>query len=251
MAPPNPNPSSREIVEEAVHTAHIHIDNVMNQIQQQMDESFNRTNADLEQIQIRMDNKKQISDSRYENITSMLTKLASLKEKQQPATIHTTTSSLGITHAPLSIPMSTTHINYIFTNANATNGFPIFTHAHTPLTHSTTLSHIPPPPVATASMRSTAVGSVVEYQATFEKLGNQVVDLSQDTILNCFIFGLAHDIQNEITIYRPVSISQAIGIAKLIESKIIDAKPKFQKPFSRTLNCPPPITYSTTTYFYP
>lgn len=78
-------------------------------------------------------------------------------EKQQPATVHTTISSSGITHVPLSIPMSTTHINYIFTNANATNGFSIFTHAHTPLTHSTTLSHIPPPPVATAPMRNTSI----------------------------------------------------------------------------------------------
>lgn len=82
IVPPKPlNPSSREIVEEVVHTAHIHIDNAMNQTQQQMDERFDKTNVDLEQIQTIMDNEKKNSDSIYENIMGMLTKLAAQKEK--------------------------------------------------------------------------------------------------------------------------------------------------------------------------
>lgn len=48
---------------------------------------------------------------------------------------------------------------------------------------------------------------VVKYQARFEKLGNQVVGLSHEAILNCFIFGLVLDIQNELAIHKPVSIS--------------------------------------------
>ncbi|XP_058761394.1 uncharacterized protein LOC131634786 [Vicia villosa] len=75
---------------------------------------------------------------------------------------------------------------------------------------------------------------VVEYQAQFENLGNQVVGLSRDAILNCFISGLTPEIQSEIAIHKPVSISQAIGLAKLIESKIRNTKPKFNKPFTPT-----------------
>lgn len=60
-------------------------------------------------------------------------------------------------------------------------------------------------------------GSIIDYQASFEKLGNQVVGLSHEDILNCFISGLIPEIQNELAIHKPVSISQAIGLAKLIE----------------------------------
>ncbi|XP_058783052.1 uncharacterized protein LOC131657702 [Vicia villosa] len=75
-------------------------------------------------------------------------------------------------------------------------------------------------------------GSVVDYQTKFEKLGNQVVGLPPDAILNCFISGLSSDIRNEMAIHKPTSISQAIGLAKLIESKLKDSKPKFNKPFA-------------------
>lgn len=34
-------------------------------------------------------------------------------------------------------------------------------------------------------------GHVVDYQARFENLGNQVIGLPQDAIHNCFISGLA------------------------------------------------------------
>ncbi|XP_058783964.1 uncharacterized protein LOC131658715 [Vicia villosa] len=77
-------------------------------------------------------------------------------------------------------------------------------------------------------------GTVVEYQTKFEQLGNQVMGLSQDAILNCFISGRNAEIRNEISIQRPTNISQAIGLAKLIEAKIRDAKPKPFKPYSNT-----------------
>lgn len=38
--------------------------------------------------------------------------------------------------------------------------------------------------------------------------------------------------------HRPTLISQAIGLAKLIESKLKDSKPKFSKPFSNYNNKP-------------
>jgi len=73
-------------------------------------------------------------------------------------------------------------------------------------------------------------GSVSEYQTRFEKLSNCVIGLSSDTILNCFISSLQPEIRRELTILHPYSISQAIGLAKLIEDKIKDSKPKYPQP---------------------
>lgn len=54
--------------------------------------------------------------------------------------------------------------------------------------------------------------------------------MTQEVILNCFISGLALKIRNEMIIHTPISISRAIGLAKLIEAKLKDGKPKLQKP---------------------
>jgi len=80
-------------------------------------------------------------------------------------------------------------------------------------------------------------GIVVEYQAAFEKIGNKVMGLPAEAMLNCFISGLIPEIRNELVIQKPYNISQAIELAKLIESKIKDTKPKFHNPF--TPNTPP------------
>ncbi|XP_058766610.1 uncharacterized protein LOC131640216 [Vicia villosa] len=79
-------------------------------------------------------------------------------------------------------------------------------------------------------------GSVMDYQSKFEKLCNQVVGLPHDAVLNCFISGLKSEIKNEMAIHHPRTISQAIGLAKLIESKIQDTKPKIFKPYSNSSN---------------
>lgn len=74
-------------------------------------------------------------------------------------------------------------------------------------------------------------GSVADYQSSFEKLGNRVLGLPQEALLNCFISGLIPEIRHELAIQRPHSISQAIGLAKLIKAKIKDSKPKFNRPY--------------------
>ena len=55
--------------------------------------------------------------------------------------------------------------------------------------------------------------------------------LSVKTILNCFTLGLHPEIRRELAILNPYSISQVISLAKLIEDKIKDSKPK---PFHST-----------------
>jgi len=68
--------------------------------------------------------------------------------------------------------------------------------------------------------------SVIEYQGRFERLCNCVVGLTLETILNCFISGLNVEICRELTILNPYSIAQGIDLAKLIEDKLRDSKPK-------------------------
>lgn len=64
--------------------------------------------------------------------------------------------------------------------------------------------------------------SVAAYQAEFKKILNRVVGLAHEALLNCFISGPQLDIQQELAILRPHSLSQVMGLAKLIESKLND-----------------------------
>ncbi|KAL0444650.1 UNVERIFIED_CONTAM: hypothetical protein Slati_2187700 [Sesamum latifolium] len=63
-------------------------------------------------------------------------------------------------------------------------------------------------------------GSLQDYQLEFECLCNRVVGLSRDSILDCFLSRLRLNIQKELAILHPTSISQAIGLARLIDSKL-------------------------------
>ncbi|XP_057433508.1 uncharacterized protein LOC130726281 [Lotus japonicus] len=66
------------------------------------------------------------------------------------------------------------------------------------------------------------ISSMAEYQKRFEKICNQVFGLTLEIMLNCFLSGLHPDINKELSILRPYSVSQAIGLAKLVESKLKD-----------------------------
>ncbi|KAL0394891.1 UNVERIFIED_CONTAM: hypothetical protein Slati_4455300 [Sesamum latifolium] len=67
-------------------------------------------------------------------------------------------------------------------------------------------------------------GTVADYQAEFEHTCNCVVGLSPEAILNCFISGLRLDIQWELAVLQPSSLSQALGLARLVESKLGDTR---------------------------
>ncbi|CAL0328480.1 unnamed protein product [Lupinus luteus] len=64
------------------------------------------------------------------------------------------------------------------------------------------------------------IGTVAKYRKQFEKLSNRIWGLSHEIILNCFISGLIPKIRCELTILRPTSISDDLGLAKLVEAKI-------------------------------
>jgi len=63
-----------------------------------------------------------------------------------------------------------------------------------------------------------------EYQKVFEKLCNQIFGLTPEMILNCFISGLLPKIQRKMVVLQPSSITLAMGLARLLESKFQDSK---------------------------
>jgi len=51
-----------------------------------------------------------------------------------------------------------------------------------------------------------------------------VIGLPPEVLLNCFISGLIPEIRHELAVLKPSTITQAIGLAKLVEVKIKEAK---------------------------
>lgn len=88
--------------------------------------------------------------------------------------------------------------------------------------------------------------TVSDYQKEFERFYNQVIGLPHPAILDCFISRLKPVIQHELAILQPTTISQAIGYAKLVETKISASKAiSFSNPrpfFPRPSPQPPPHT---------
>ncbi|GJS51779.1 ty3-gypsy retrotransposon protein [Tanacetum coccineum] len=77
--------------------------------------------------------------------------------------------------------------------------------------------------------------SVTEYQRLFEKICYRVSSLAPSSILNCFISRLKYEIQRELKLLKPTTITEAIGQAKLIEDKLRDYKPVWQ-PYRPTIS---------------
>lgn len=82
-------------------------------------------------------------------------------------------------------------------------------------------------------------GTVVEYQSTFETISNRITTLPPDAILNCFLSGLKTHIKNELLTLQPTSITDAIDLAKLIETKNTENKNNFHQTYNQ--NQPPPL----------
>ncbi|KAL0405094.1 UNVERIFIED_CONTAM: hypothetical protein Slati_3823300 [Sesamum latifolium] len=81
-------------------------------------------------------------------------------------------------------------------------------------------------------------GLVAEFQVEFERVCNGVVVLPLEAILNCFLSGLHADIQRELAVLQPSSLSQAFGLARLVESKPLDGRPP-RLPLPAPLPSPP------------
>jgi len=65
--------------------------------------------------------------------------------------------------------------------------------------------------------------TVREYQTQFESLANRIVGLPPSFYLSCFISGLKPEIRREVQAFQPISLSQAIRLAKLQEEKFANS----------------------------
>ncbi|MCH95241.1 hypothetical protein A2U01_0016216, partial [Trifolium medium] len=82
--------------------------------------------------------------------------------------------------------------------------------------------------------------TVADYQRDFERLCNRVTGLPSVAIIDCFVSGLKPHINHELAIHQPHSISQAIGLAKLIESKFLATR-SLSSPFQKNPPPKPPL----------
>ncbi|XP_061341120.1 uncharacterized protein LOC133287507 [Gastrolobium bilobum] len=102
-------------------------------------------------------------------------------------------------------------------------------------------------------------GTVLEYQEQFEHLSNQVDGLSESFLVSCFISGLKKDIQHDVSAFRPSSLSHAMSLAKIHESKLLlktnppklhssypPLLPTLQSRFHQTTNTTKPFVPNTT-----
>ncbi|XP_028181354.1 uncharacterized protein LOC114368228 [Glycine soja] len=87
-----------------------------------------------------------------------------------------------------------------------------------------------------ALFKLTQRGTVNEYLTEFERLANSVIGLPPPFLLSYFVLGLAQDIRREVLALQPISLPQAMALAKLQEDKLRDRR---QAP-PRSHNTPSP-----------
>ncbi|OMO71659.1 hypothetical protein COLO4_28149 [Corchorus olitorius] len=82
----------------------------------------------------------------------------------------------------------------------------------------------------TALFKLRQAGTVAQYQQEFELLFNRVSALTDEHLLNLFISGLRHNIQQEVVILNPLSLTQAFALAKLQEVKLNENRGNYRVP---------------------
>ena len=100
-----------------------------------------------------------------------------------------------------------------------------------------------------ALFKLTQHGIVNDYLNEFEHLANRIVGLAPSFLLSCFIFGLSPDIHREVQALQPLSLPQAMALAKLHEDKIEDRHRDYRGKL--TTYVPSTTTNTTTTPLLP
>lgn len=72
---------------------------------------------------------------------------------------------------------------------------------------------------AEALTRLKQVTTIAVYQAEFEKLSQQVDNLPENYLVSCFISGLSDEIRLDVKVKQPRTLSDAIGVARLVEER--------------------------------
>ncbi|KAL5844111.1 hypothetical protein ACOSQ4_010069 [Xanthoceras sorbifolium] len=63
-----------------------------------------------------------------------------------------------------------------------------------------------------------------DYQHQFEHLANKIPWVPEHALVSYFVSGLRHDLRKEIQVYKPQSLIQAMGLARLYDDKVTDSK---------------------------
>lgn len=86
---------------------------------------------------------------------------------------------------------------------------------------------------------------VSEYLTAFERLANRTMGIAPSLLLRCFIFGLVPELRREVHVLRPISLPQAIELARLQGDKMLDHCRGTRAPTSSPNPFPFPTTPST------
>ncbi|XP_061370707.1 uncharacterized protein LOC133313358 [Gastrolobium bilobum] len=73
--------------------------------------------------------------------------------------------------------------------------------------------------------------SIRDYQSQFEVLANRCIGLPHPYLLSCFISGLKPELRREVQALQPMTLPQAIGLARLQEDKLNDQRSQSRSKF--------------------
>nr|GFA11546.1 transposon Ty3-G Gag-Pol polyprotein [Tanacetum cinerariifolium] len=96
---------------------------------------------------------------------------------------------------------------------------------------------------AEALSRLKQTTTVASYQKAFEKISHQVDGLPEIFLVGCFIGGLKEEIRLEVKLKTPKNLTQAIGMALLVEEKLNLIRARDCWPFPHQAGPPLPKEY--------
>jgi len=82
--------------------------------------------------------------------------------------------------------------------------------------------------------------SVEQYLSDFEDLANCIVGLPPPFLLGCLVSGLTPEIRHEVQAHQPLTLTQAAGLARLQEEKLLDTRHPHQYRAPPVPLAPPP-----------
>ncbi|KAK9087150.1 hypothetical protein Syun_029544 [Stephania yunnanensis] len=98
--------------------------------------------------------------------------------------------------------------------------------------------------IALFQLRQT--GPLLDYITEFEKVNNRIVGIPLKITRSCFIAGLKPELQHELAIHKPFSLSDVIGVAKLFDSKFANARKTVYQTKGLFLPPQPPLSLQST-----
>lgn len=69
-------------------------------------------------------------------------------------------------------------------------------------------------------VKLTQTSTVADYRQKFDELANRITGVSNSFLLSCFIAGLREDIRHEVKAFKPHTLAQTVGLARLQEQKL-------------------------------